>query len=345
MSFTKPEKVDKRLVPSEPGEIRAFVTVRNEVGRLPCFLKHHRKLGVQRFFFVDNMSSDGTVKYLLGQDDCHVYTSSGNHFAENIVPLNWTNSLSNLFGDGHWCLTVDADELFVYPHYETVGLRKFCEFLDSKDLEAVAAPMIDMYSAEPIARTRHKPDKHFLDTCPLFDPEPDWVMPVPQTPGWQMFGGVRRRVFWQGLPEHNIPPCISKVPLMKWRRGMEYLSSTHIHSGARVAPFRGAILHFKFIDGIAISSQEQLQISQGIFEKSLGERAVYVQRLSREPDLCLANKNSLTYKNSAQLVKTGWMKTSPLYEGFVRSLSKQRTKKSAATRVKPKSQLRKLKKA
>jgi len=318
--FTTLKKLDKRPVPKRAGELRGFVTVRNELRRLPAFLRHHRKLGVKRFFFADNLSTDGTTEYLLRQDDCHVYSAPGNHFSENVTPLNWTNSLCNLYGSGHWCLTVDADELFVYPHYERVSLLKLCEFLVGQGLEAVSTPMIDMYSAKPVTKTRHDPSKSFLDTCPLFDPHPDWVMPIQQAPGWQMFGGVRRRVFWRGLPETNIPPCISKVPLIRWKRGMEYLSAAHIHSGARVASLRGALLHFKFIDGFAFSSQEQLKIGRDVQEKGLSERQVYVQRLSLEPHLCLADAKSLRYEGSAQLVKTGWMTTTPSYEKYVASL-------------------------
>jgi Glycosyl transferase family 2 len=326
LAFTLLQKLDRRIVPKHPSEIRGFVTVRNELRRIPAFLRHHRKLGVKRFFFADNLSTDGTTEYLLRQSDCHVYSAPGNHFAENVTPLNWTNSLCNLFGAGHWCLTVDADELFVYPHYETVGLLKLCNYLDGQGLEAVSTPMIDMYSAKPIVKTRHNPDKNFLYTCPLFDPHPGWVMPIQQTPGWQMFGGVRRRVFWRGLPENTVPPCISKVPLVRWKRGMEYLAAAHIHSGAKVSQLRGALLHFKFMDGFAISSQEQLEIGRDVKEKGLSEREIYVRRLSLEPELCLADANSVRYEGSAQLLKNGWMITTSGFEKYVASSRSRRTR-------------------
>ena len=49
--------------------ILAFSTVRNEIVRLPHFLAHYRKLGVNHFLFVDNDSDDGTTAFLAEQPD------------------------------------------------------------------------------------------------------------------------------------------------------------------------------------------------------------------------------------------------------------------------------------
>ena len=47
-----------------PDAILAFVTVRNEMIRLPYFLDHYRGLGVDHFLIVDNGSDDGTAAFL-----------------------------------------------------------------------------------------------------------------------------------------------------------------------------------------------------------------------------------------------------------------------------------------
>jgi len=64
--------------PVAPGEIRAFARCRDERLRLPAFLRHYRALGVNRFFIVDNGSSDGTVDWYTFSgfrryhSECHV---------------------------------------------------------------------------------------------------------------------------------------------------------------------------------------------------------------------------------------------------------------------------------
>ena len=324
MPHTPMQKIDNRGIPENPQEIRAFVSVRNERPRLPCFLGHYRNLGVNRFFFADNLSTDGTVEFLRNQHDCHVFSAPGNYFAENVEPPRWTNALANVFGDGHWCLTVDADELFVYPHCDSVGLQAFCDYLEGSKSEAVAAAMIDMYAAGPVARTQYQQGKHFLDSCPYFDNKPGWIKTCDICPGWQMFGGVRERVFWRGRFKRMLPPCISKVPLVKWRKGMHYLISMHFHSGAKVSPITGALLHFKFLSGFSTRTSQQVELNKGIIEKGLEEQTIYLAALASRPDLTLMFEGSVRYAGPSQLVELGWMHSQPEFEDHVMRTSPER---------------------
>ena len=102
----------------------------NEAQRLPYCLEYHRVLGIDRAFIVDNGSDDGTREFLLDQPDCHVFHASGS-FAEANYGMAWINALVALHGVGSWCLFVDVDELFTYPHSEKVTLPAFCRFLGS----------------------------------------------------------------------------------------------------------------------------------------------------------------------------------------------------------------------
>jgi len=52
------ERIDTRTA-AVPGTLRLFSKCRNERLRLPAFLDHYRRLGVETFFLVDNDSSDG----------------------------------------------------------------------------------------------------------------------------------------------------------------------------------------------------------------------------------------------------------------------------------------------
>jgi hypothetical protein len=56
-------------------EILCCTVARNEAARLPHFLDHHRKLGIDRFLVVDNGSTDESRDYLLSQPDVHVWSS------------------------------------------------------------------------------------------------------------------------------------------------------------------------------------------------------------------------------------------------------------------------------
>src|SRR5260370_30610911 len=66
-------RIDDRPISDDRNEIRAFMTVRDEMLRLRQNLAHHRSIGVRRFLVVDNGSTDGSPAFLLAQPDCHVF--------------------------------------------------------------------------------------------------------------------------------------------------------------------------------------------------------------------------------------------------------------------------------
>ena len=315
------QKLDNRAIPTTPGEIRCFVGIKNERIRLPYFLRYYRQLGVDRFFFIDNGSSDNSIAYLTEQDDCHCFHSEGSHFADNIWPPRWLNTLLNVFGCGYWCVCVDADELLVYPHCETLQLRKFCAYLDLAQSEAVAALMLDMYGGGPIANAKYQEGQSFLRTSRYFDSEVGWTNPVPDScPPEQTFGGVRERAFWTGKYKHTLPPCISKVPVVRWQRGVEYKVAQHFISNVRLSELRATLLHFKFLTGFQTGTTNSLLENRGVTEKTLEERDAYLEALKRNPRLKLRNTKSIAYRGSRQLVQLGWAKTSQAYDKFTRSV-------------------------
>ncbi len=71
--------VADRTAQIKPSDILAFVTVRNEIRRLPFFLDYYRRLGVSHFLFVDNGSTDGGRELLEGEDDASVWTTDASY--------------------------------------------------------------------------------------------------------------------------------------------------------------------------------------------------------------------------------------------------------------------------
>src|SRR5213593_2484584 len=131
---------------SVSGKIRAFAKCRNERLRLPAFLRHYRALGVDRFFIVDNGSTDGTMEYLAEQGDVRLFRTAG-RFSEARGGTDWLNALLQEFGGDSWCVTVDVDELLVYPGSEGASLRLLTEYLDRNASEALSCLLLDLYPA------------------------------------------------------------------------------------------------------------------------------------------------------------------------------------------------------
>jgi len=93
------KRIDSRPIPDNKEEIRSFLIVRNEALRLPSTLRHHRSLGVHRFFVLDNGSTDGTLDYVLAQPDVHVFSTT-ERYSQSHCGIVWTNELLNSGSSG-----------------------------------------------------------------------------------------------------------------------------------------------------------------------------------------------------------------------------------------------------
>ena len=226
--------------------ILCFLKTRNELLRIKLVLDHHRALGVYRFFIVDNASDDGTLEFLKAQDDVTLFTER-EEFKNSAGGMNWLHPLLDFYGDGHWCLIIDADELFVYPGFEKNKISKLCKKLGKASYEAVFSLMIDMYSNRPIASTNCT-EGSLIETCKYFDPFGYRMLGRIWLPFFTFRGGARERIFWGESPE-ALSPLLSKVPLIMWKKQYRYIASTHFMSrGPRhIAMFSGALLHFKYL--------------------------------------------------------------------------------------------------
>jgi len=305
-------KLDERRVDDDREEIRCFFAVKNESMRLPYLFDYYRKLGVRRFFVVDNDSADGSREFVLEQPDAHCFHTPASYF-QSLYQTNWMNGIVNVFGDGHWCLVVDADELLVYPDSESVDLPELCRYLDETGAQALFAPMLDMYGAGPVVDIDYRAGEPFLSACRYFDATPFTTRSVAGAcPPIQLFGGVRQRVFWFGEHRRHLPPSLNKVPLVRWRRGARFLNCTHFVTPLALSELQGALLHFKFLPGVAERSEAQRKIGGN------PEWSAYAEAFARDPKLSLMGEESVRYRDTAQLVDLGFMKTSLRYRDYIR---------------------------
>ncbi|MCC7271525.1 MAG: glycosyltransferase family 2 protein [Alphaproteobacteria bacterium] len=305
---------DPRPIPRVPGEVRAVLAVRNEMLRLPRLLDHYRAVGVGRFLVVDNASTDGSAAYLLSQPDVHSFHTDES-FGASGFGMRWLHAVLDAFCDGHWTAVVDADELLVYPHCEAVGLGRFTAHLDAQGAEAVFAIMVDMYPAGPIREAHLAPGQSLLAACPHFDPGPYEERASVAFPHREVFGGPRRRIFWGRHGGGHHPPTLSKIPLVRWRRGMRFRLSQHAMTPAALADVSAALLHFKFLADF--HDRALREAARGEHYDGAREYRTYARLLAENPDLSLFHACSAAYRDSAQLVACGLMRDSPAYRRFL----------------------------
>jgi hypothetical protein len=310
--------VKNRTDTIQPHDIICFSTVRNELERIGHFLEHHRALGVAHFLIVDNGSSDGTTEFLTSQSDVSVWTASTSYKAARFG-VDWLTYLQFRYGHGHWCLTLDADELFLPPYAQNGALVPLINWLDAVGAPSLGATMLDLYPKGPVGLADHQPGQDPLRILRWFDRKGLSVEPRAEFQSDLVRGGVRGRVFFSEKPDRA--PTLNKVPLVKWNRRFAYLTSTHLilpprlnrvkSIGAKQLP-SAVLLHTKFLPSIVQKSADEKLRKEHFANSDLYD--AYYDALSSSPDLWCAE--SVEFQDWRQLVDLGLMKTGDLPDQY-----------------------------
>jgi Glycosyl transferase family 2 len=301
--------VTDRTASIRPGEILCFMTVRNEAQRLPYVLQHNRRLGVNRFLIVDNDSSDGTRDLLEDQPDVSLWHSACSYKSSRFG-MDWLTWLMMRHGHGHWCLTLDADEILIYPHWQTRPLAALTLWLDSQGVESFPALTVDLYPEGPVSQGTVAPGDDPIRHLAWFDHGNHSVKVQPRLGNLWIQGGARARAFFSDQPRKA--PTLNKVPLVRWNRAFAYVNSTHALLPPRLNRVyatdggmltSGVLLHTKFLPGIVERSGEEKARAEHFADGA--QYASYYDRLTEDP--VLHGPASTRYTGWRQLEALGLM--------------------------------------
>lgn len=156
----------KKLICNEPIIISP---VRNEREMLPHFLNYYRKLGIECFIFIDNVSDDGSTEYLYDQPDVVLF-SVDTEYKESHYGIVWQHAILSNFCHGKWSLMLDVDEFLIYPDCENLKLREWLNSIEKKGFLLIRADLLDVYpkKLEDFDLTKKSP----FDIELYFDKEP-----------------------------------------------------------------------------------------------------------------------------------------------------------------------------
>ena len=294
---------------SEAGEgPLLFLCCRNEMGRLPFWLAHYRRLGVRHVLAVDNASTDGSAEWLADQPEVSLWQTSASYRASRFG-MDWLNWLLTRYGHGRWCLTVDADELLEYPDSNATSLPALTRALDRSGQPAFGALMLDLYPKGRLGQG-HAPANP-LDMLHWFDAGPYRAQRQSPMGNLWVQGGARERVFFAHTPRQS--PTLNKLPLVRWRRGMAYVNSTHallprVWNGWYDGPGgrlpSGVLLHTKFLPEIVARSAEERERAQHFHTPAAF--GGYYDTIATGP--VLWHVNSVRYRDPDQLAALGLLR-------------------------------------
>lgn len=299
------QRKDSNDIATDAGDVLLFTAVRNERWRLPWFLNYYRKLGVDRFFFVDNDSSDETSAYLLAQKDVHVFYTNQS-YAVSCSGMQWINYLVEQYGSNAWCMYVDVDEALVFPDSENKSLKDLTGYMALHGYEAMYAFMLDMFAPGENPMPKGNEYTNFAQDYPLFENQYHRINSK-HCPYFRTAGGVRR--------SFNINENQTKTPIIKGGRGIKFLLSSHRITPAKLSDVTGALLHFKMAGNYKQIFSQDLELNNRM-PRCRRRHWAYLQQSTSTPNADAVNEHTKRFTSSRQLVDLGLINTSEAFKTF-----------------------------
>ncbi len=296
------KRIDSNPLLTGPNRAFLFCPIRDNVQCLPWFLDYYRNLGIERFFFIDNNSQDGTTEHLLQQPDVHLFWTEDS-FKKAHAGMRWINELIGEYGEGNWCLFVDSDEALVFPGMEKKGLRHLLNYMDNHGHEAMFCFMLDMHPSSLAENFIFESGDNPLTHSPYFCNEYREFSDF-RAPYRCVKGGIREKLF----QTHEM---LEKVPLTKGGKGVRYLGNHNI-TPAQMSDVTGILLHFNFtFKPQLLNDAWQLQADAGIDDRHGFCKARYSRYQEvfsqMESDFSFMSDTTEKYRDSEQLMQLGLM--------------------------------------
>ncbi len=235
---------EEKLARLARSPLAVVAVVRNEKFLLPHFLAHYRKLGVEAFLIVDNVSDDGTQSFLLAQPDVALF-SADTEYRASTYGVAWQQALLAHFRLGLWTIVVDADEFLVLDLARRMRLLDILQTPEFTHAEGVRTFLLDMYPKGPLAEATFERADPFTEAG-FVDREPFLSQslgrgPYSNQPTWT--SAVRHRLIPGSRPELFVA---QKIAVLRYTPFMRLSAGLHYVGDIRLAERDLVLAHFKY---------------------------------------------------------------------------------------------------
>lgn len=299
----------RRKISLRDDDVGVVCLIKNGEYYIPELLHHHRSIGAKHFLFIDNGSTDKTIKLLSNCEDVTL--------VRNELPVKWYETklraqLAKMVFKGGWLLFVDSDELIQIPFGENKRIGEFLRYCNNNEYNVVVGQCLDLFSLKSINETADLSyeectkifDKYSLEYIDEFDYHDkenvsvEWFLRKNIVSNEDIkikYGGIRRELFGEycGLTNHRLVRNLPQIGIY---------THSHCCSNARCADFTLLIRHYKFAGQYL--DRERAQLMAGTWRH--GED---VRRFSKtsESEFRFLPQNSRQYVDTAKLVDEGFL--------------------------------------
>lgn len=212
-----------------PHDVCAFGCVKNDDVFLPDLYRHYKSIGVRYLFLVDD-GSTSPIKEILPFDDVIVAQPAAGNFVTS--KTLWLEALmGGIPGDGHWVLTIDADEFVDLPAPYT-SLPALTKHLTEEGLDFAPGLLIDMvpgdFDADFESRLSAEGFQHVLDHFACVDGPP--TESYLSAPSLQWAFGAFASIPWSLDARYHAfgtLDTLRKIPLFRTRPGRHLNQGFH----------------------------------------------------------------------------------------------------------------------
>jgi len=298
------ERISTSSGPTSRDNPIVISVVRNENDRLPDFIRHYRAGGTEKFVFIDNGSTDGTLEYLQQQQDVDLFRIARPFDWKK--KHGWINLVIAMYGRDRWYIYVDADEHLVFDGWDSGRtFRDLAKLMDKRGIARVRGFLIDMYRDGPLLGSGYERGARLLDAYPFLDG--DGYKEAKFNEIVSRKGGPRQRVF--SPANKDFRPELTKYPMFRLKDYDVFANPHHIwpyEANFRSDCFFG-ILHFKFLPDVLA------RIRKAIAEKNYWsgslEYQCYATVLDQHPSLSFRADQSVKYRNVETLKSLALVKS------------------------------------
>jgi glycosyl transferase family 2 len=301
-----PQKISYAL-----DELLVISVVRNGELYIKSFTDHYRSMGVKHFVFLDNGSTDHTLKILCGQKGVTVLQTDAPY---NKYENTMKRYLAERFSPGRWNLCADIDELFDYPFSKNLCLSDFLGYLNENKYTAVVTQMLDMFSNIPLNKLESKPDDALNKKYIYYDissiEKEDYLWSERSNPAIKMhWGGIRKMVFGtiNGLTKSALVLMDGRVkPFITW----------HHAKGARMADISCLLRHYPFVSSFYAKVKDAVRTGRyGM--KVTDEYKMYAKSLNGSAGLNFKLKTAQQFTGVERLIEYEFLIISEKYRQWV----------------------------
>lgn len=294
--------------------------VKNGEYYVHSFLKHYFDLGAKHVVFLDNGSTDDTVRIAKKNKNVTILQT---HLPYKGYQRLMQKYLIKKYGKRKWSLNVDIDEFFDYPCSNILSLENFIGYLNSKSYNAVITQRLEMFSDEKIFKNKKNSKKFSKRNYLFYDLEniskknyaQQLQLFITEKPKIGMekdikfySGGIRRTVFKFG-------GWLTKTALIFLDDNITPLILTHFVNNAKIADISCVLYHYYF------TCNYYKKILRVIHEKNFQNLRTYLsaKRLfEKEQEIIIKRPTSRKLNNVNQLVEEGFLSISDDFSNWVR---------------------------